>query len=850
MAHLTGKIIHQRYCVVDILGEGGTGITYRALDQHTNQQVAIKTLSLRQVKDWKVVELFEREAKVLQQLQHPHIPKYLDYFVSDNDRSDLASTQLEQNFYIVQELAEGQSLFRWLQEDGRCTEAEVKAIAVQVLKILDYLHGLNSPVIHRDIKPHNLIRREDGHIFLVDFGAVQNTYHSTFMRGSTVVGTFGYMAPEQFRGQAAPATDFYGLGATLLFLLTQRSPAELPTQKLKVEFRSRIKLSDSFADWLEKMLEPAAKDRFESAQEALTAINRQSNGFSTITNQLRIACVTGIIGLLLYLCFLLMEGKKYFLLNRLNLTASAYSSIREGEIKIDEYLTKGGDVNAKGGMGRTLIYDVIASRSIPTIKYLLSKGAKLNVVDDYGRTPLHAAVEQSLSDIQGGKFQNTEEDRKTIATLDYILSLNEINILTKDQQDKTAIEYVNSPEMARVFIPYIKQAKLSKGIKVSLLNQLIDHSLEKNWLEFAAYLKNEVAQGSTIPLEKIALKAYTAEDSAILKGLIHQRKKLNVDFFKGTDFYQLRRILLDNEILSLMPHINVVDRQGSTLLNHLAAAMSTKKDFEMVQKLIQLKADVNLASASGQIPFSNCLSSSTDKEAKDEIALALLDAGTNIGKMPTVLHETIRKSSFRVVQELLNRGANPNALENSNNTPLHTAVDRSEVGVVQILLKARANVNAKDRYGKIPLHYVSNSRIVELLIKAGASVNEQDRYGLTPLHTITNQGSLDAIDALKALLQAGGNPNAKNRAGQIPLHALAEGQVKSSQMAQLLIDAGADVNMQENSGFTPLDRLIEQSSLSHRNIMAVEKQIKTLYFIFTQHGAKTNNYRQDAKVFR
>ncbi|WP_416207930.1 serine/threonine protein kinase [Coleofasciculus sp. LEGE 07092] len=127
------------------------------------------------------------------------MPQYLDYFHID--------TPQDRSFYIVQQLAEGQSLATWVQNGWRGNEKEIRRIATQLLEILVYLHGLTPPVIHRDIKPHNTIRRDDGQLFLVDFGAVQDTYHSTLMRGSTMVGTYGYMAPEQFRGQAVPATD-------------------------------------------------------------------------------------------------------------------------------------------------------------------------------------------------------------------------------------------------------------------------------------------------------------------------------------------------------------------------------------------------------------------------------------------------------------------------------------------------------------------------------------------------------------------------------------------------------------------------------------------------------------------
>lgn len=77
-----------------------------------------------------------------------------------------------------------------------------------------YLQQLEPPIIHRDIKPNNIIRDRDGKVFLVDFGAVRDTYYTTSMHGSTVVGTFGYMAPEEFRSKALPARDLYGLGAT------------------------------------------------------------------------------------------------------------------------------------------------------------------------------------------------------------------------------------------------------------------------------------------------------------------------------------------------------------------------------------------------------------------------------------------------------------------------------------------------------------------------------------------------------------------------------------------------------------------------------------------------------------
>src|SRR6476469_2141631 len=262
--HQPQEIIGDRYRILETLGQGGIGITYKAEDLETQQQVALKALSLRRITDWKVLELFEREARVLCYLQHPDIPRYLNYFQVD--------TPENRWFYLVQELAEGRSLAQWIKEGGRVGEAEARQISMQVLEVLSYLHSLNPPVIHRDIKPQNIIRRSDGQLFLVDFGSVQDTYRDTLTQGSTVVGTYGYMAPEQFRGKAVPATDLYGLGATLLFLLTQKFPSDLPRQKQKVKFRDRVSISPEFADWLEKIIEAAIEDRFHSAKDALSAL--------------------------------------------------------------------------------------------------------------------------------------------------------------------------------------------------------------------------------------------------------------------------------------------------------------------------------------------------------------------------------------------------------------------------------------------------------------------------------------------------------------------------------------------------------------------------------------------------
>ncbi|MGC9504580.1 serine/threonine protein kinase [Baaleninema sp.] len=254
----------QRYQIASILGKGAFGTTYKARDLDRDRWVAVKVLSLKQVADWKIIEMFEREAQVLERLNHPGIPNYVDYFYRD--------TQDDRLFCLVQELVEGKSLAAWVKQGWRATEEDAKQIAVKVLEILDYLHWQTPPVIHRDIKPQNIILKPDRSVYLVDFGAVQDLYRNSLILGGTFVGTVGYMPPEQFRGKAFLASDVYALGATLLFLLSHRSPEELPRHRLKIDVQKAIQVSDDFARWLEKMVEPAIEDRYKSAREALDVL--------------------------------------------------------------------------------------------------------------------------------------------------------------------------------------------------------------------------------------------------------------------------------------------------------------------------------------------------------------------------------------------------------------------------------------------------------------------------------------------------------------------------------------------------------------------------------------------------
>ncbi len=264
-----GLILQDRYQLVHPLGRSATvRWTWLATDlaASLHKLVVMKFLVFTEM-HWQDFKLFEREAQVLQYLNHPRIPRYQDYFQID---------RLDNNPFclwgLVQDYVPGTSLQELLEKGTRFDEQDVYRIAEQTLQILVYLHGSCPPVLHRDIKPSNLIfDRQTRQIWLIDFGAVQNQA-PTIAHSFTVVGTVGYAPLEQFWGRAIAASDLYALGGTLVHLLTGVAPVDLPQHNLRLQFRDRTTANILLIKWIEKLTEPSAEQRFSSAQAAYIAL--------------------------------------------------------------------------------------------------------------------------------------------------------------------------------------------------------------------------------------------------------------------------------------------------------------------------------------------------------------------------------------------------------------------------------------------------------------------------------------------------------------------------------------------------------------------------------------------------
>lgn len=246
------------YEVLDVVGTGAQGETLRARRRESGDVVAVKKLDLGAVDDWKAVELFERHCETLASLEHAAIPEFVEglNLEGDGDVPELA---------LVREFVEGETLEARLAEGEPMTADALRDFLGSMLDVLAYLHDRTPPVVHRDVKPANIVRRPDGSYALIDFGTVQNIVQET-AGGSTVVGTAGYTAPEQLMGRAEPASDLYALGATAAALAAGRPADALPGDRFELDYRGQSELPGELEDVLDSMLRRDPDDRVGDAR--------------------------------------------------------------------------------------------------------------------------------------------------------------------------------------------------------------------------------------------------------------------------------------------------------------------------------------------------------------------------------------------------------------------------------------------------------------------------------------------------------------------------------------------------------------------------------------------------------
>ncbi|MBE9102390.1 protein kinase domain-containing protein [Vacuolonema iberomarrocanum] len=272
-----------RYLPSKLLGQGGFGAAFLARDRYTPTMRSCVVKQFQPSGDLNPQQLevaqglFEREALVLESLgnKHPQIPDLLAFF--EINVPSPAAGKASSFFYLVQELIDGENLEEEMERRGPFSEAEIREVLQAILPVLQFVHDNQS--IHRDIKPSNIMRRRDGRLFLLDFGAVKQVTATAGMsasKGSTGIYSMGFAPPEQMRGDVVyPATDLYALGVTCVTLLTGKQPNELyDAYRNTWDWQSHTTVGDRLRQILDKLLQPTPSQRFQSADEVVDALNQ------------------------------------------------------------------------------------------------------------------------------------------------------------------------------------------------------------------------------------------------------------------------------------------------------------------------------------------------------------------------------------------------------------------------------------------------------------------------------------------------------------------------------------------------------------------------------------------------
>lgn len=263
--------LRDRYRILGALGRGGFGATFLARDQSLPGYPPCVIKQLRPTTTEPNLlemarDLFQREANILGKIgNHPQLPRLLDYF------------EMAHEFYLVQEYVSGSTLQKKVKHNGPFTEEQVKQFLNEILPVIQYIHS--NKIIHRDIKPANLIRREqDQQLVMIDFGAVKDKVSQPLVDTvdeaaltAYAIGTPGYAPPEQMALRPVYGSDLYAIGVTCVYLLTGRSPKDLPYDPHTGELRWQdyALVSDRFSQVLRKLLDISVHSRYKTAEEVL-----------------------------------------------------------------------------------------------------------------------------------------------------------------------------------------------------------------------------------------------------------------------------------------------------------------------------------------------------------------------------------------------------------------------------------------------------------------------------------------------------------------------------------------------------------------------------------------------------
>jgi serine/threonine protein kinase/tetratricopeptide (TPR) repeat protein len=273
-----GRVIANRYEILELLGQGGMGAVYKAQDRELDRAVAIKTIRTDLADNPVVLQRFKQEIIVARQVTHKNVIRIYDLCEDAGLR------------FITMEYIQGEDLNKYVKRSGKLPTHEAVEIMLQVTRALEAAHG--EGVIHRDLKPQNVIRQDNGRVLVMDFGLAHSAETESLTVAGTLLGTMRYMSPEQAQGRELdPRSDLFTLGIVFYELLTNKTPYEAESAVASLVKRSQQRAVppadvDStvpavLSDIVRKCLEPRPADRYQSASEIVRDLEAWRGGAST-----------------------------------------------------------------------------------------------------------------------------------------------------------------------------------------------------------------------------------------------------------------------------------------------------------------------------------------------------------------------------------------------------------------------------------------------------------------------------------------------------------------------------------------------------------------------------------------
>ena len=275
-------LLDDKYEIIREIGRGGMSVVYLARDVRLGKLWAVKEIKNEDGDGRELyISMLKKEAQVIKNFDHPLLPRIVDIICT------------ERSAYIVMDYIEGRSLQELLDAFGAQKQEDVVRWTMSLCEVLIYLHGMNPPVIYRDMKPSNIMLKPDGNIKLIDFGISKESKEDTLN-----VGTLGFAAPEQFGSEDGiiytdERTDIYSLGATMYALLTGERPG--------YEIRPVREIDTRISEGLERIILKCTKinpeDRYRSSEELLAHLKN----YKKLEDDFRHTCIKNV------LCFALVS---------------------------------------------------------------------------------------------------------------------------------------------------------------------------------------------------------------------------------------------------------------------------------------------------------------------------------------------------------------------------------------------------------------------------------------------------------------------------------------------------------------------------------------------------------------